>query len=292
MIFKLIIDAKAIIAETPIWDHRINKLYWTDTLKGDVHQYDPVLKTDKIWHTDRPIGSAVPCNDENYVFCALEGGMYRLDLRTSELKFIVKPEDQPFFKYNDTRIDPCGRIFTSTVSVFFGTDKFLPSMQGAFFMIDPDLSIKTLVSDIQQYNGIVWNSEKTKMFVVDTGNQKLLEFPYSLENGAESNYFEVIDFTEIGMPDGLSIDVEDNLYVCHWTGKISVWDKNFNLKEIIDFPVEYVCCCGFGGPDMKDIFVATSSYNYSGSDYERNPGAGGIFVSRSQIKGCPDNFFR
>jgi sugar lactone lactonase YvrE len=292
MKFKLLVDAGVTIAETPIWDNRIKKLYWTDTLEGDIHQLDPISGKEKVWSTGKAIGAAVPCDDENKLFCALEGGMYLLDLQSEKLDFIVDPEQQENYKYNDTRIDIRGRIFTSSVSIFFGTDNFKADMLGGFYMVDTDGTIKTLAKNIVQYNAIVWNKDNTKMYVVDTGNHKLLVFPYSIENGASENFLVGIDFKDMGMPDGISIDTEDNLYVCHWSGKVSIWDKTLALKEIIDFPVDYVSCGGFGGETMHDFFVATSKYGYTEDDLEKNPGAGGIFVAKSPITGRSDYFYQ
>jgi sugar lactone lactonase YvrE len=49
MKFKLLVDADVTIAETPIWDKRIQKLYWTDSLKGEIHRYDPVTNKEEVW---------------------------------------------------------------------------------------------------------------------------------------------------------------------------------------------------------------------------------------------------
>lgn len=291
MKFDLLIDAGVIIAETPIWDNRIQKLYWTDLFSGDVHQYDPAYKTENVWKTGKPIGAAIPCDVPSKLLCALEGGLFLLDLTSGGLSFVANPEQRPDFKYNDTRIGPGGRIFTSSVSRHFGTDRFTPDMRGAFYMVNTDGTSIKLAEDIEQYNGITWNKECTKMYVVDTGNQQLLVFPYNMETGASAASEIGIDLVDIGMPDGLSIDADDNLYICHWSGKISVWDQKLTLKKIINFPVNYVCCCGFGGKKMKDFYVATSRYNYTNKDLEQNPGAGGIFHAKSPIAGRFDYFF-
>lgn len=292
MNFNLLIDAGVIIAETPIWDGRIQKLYWTDLFAGSVHRFDPKTKTDETCETGMQIGSAIPCDEPGFLLCALENGMYLLDFEQGELEFLFNPEKREGYKFNDTRVDAAGRIFTSSVSKYCGTEKHTPDMLGKFYMIETDGAVSALAENIEQYNGIVWNSDNSKMFVVDTAGQKLLCFPYALEQGPVGIRYTAIDFKAIGMPDGISIDEDDNLYVCHWSGKISVWDKNCALKQIIDFPVEYVCCGGFGGIDMKDFFVATSKFNYSAAQLEQNKGAGGIFTARSDVRGRSDYFFR
>ena len=291
MDFRLVIDAKAGIAETPIWDGRIGRLYWTDVAKGDIHRYDPRSGTGQVWHTDRAIGSAIPCGDMDKMFCALDGGLFLFDLRTSRLDLICNPDSRPGYRYNDSRIDARGRILTSSVCKLYGSDSYRPEMTGNFYMVDTDGSVTVLAEGINQYNGIVWNKDSTKMYVVDTYNQKLLEFPYDAGRGPVGGCARELDLSGIGMPDGVSIDCEDNLYVCHWSGKISVWDKGLRPAGVIGFPVGYACCGGFGGPDMKEFYVATASWNYSDADFAANPGAGGIFAAETKTAGRPDYFY-
>ncbi len=59
--FDLVIDARVELAETPIWDSRIDKLYWTDLFNGTIHRYDAVTGCDETVETHSFIGSAIPC---------------------------------------------------------------------------------------------------------------------------------------------------------------------------------------------------------------------------------------
>ena len=293
MKFDLVIDANRELTETPIWDDRNQKLYWTDLFSGDIHEYDPQTGADKTWATGELIGSAVPCQDPGKLLCAIERGICLLDKATGQLEVIADPNGgNPDNRYNDTRVDAAGRVFASTVSRKYGSDAYQPTMLGAYYMVDTDRSVTTRVEGINQYNAIVWNRDNTKMFVVDTYHCKLLAFDYDLAVGPTSGPREVIDFGGLGMPDGMSIDSEDNLYVCHWTGHISVWTKELQLAQTIDFPVEQVCCTGFGGEDRKDLYVATARYAYTPQQLADRRGAGGIFRARVETAGTLDHFFK
>lgn len=294
MDFKLVIDSNIELAETPIWDERVKKLYWTDLFSGEVHQYDPATKEAKAWPTKEWIGSAVPTNDPNKIMCVAGNGLHVLDLETGELEFVVDPEPgNDKNRYNDSRCDAKGRVFISSVAKTYGGEAYTPDQTGAFYMVDTDKSVKKIVDGINQYNAMVWNADNTKMYVVDTYNEALLEFDYDLEQGPTSQPRVVISFKDReGMPDGLSIDTEGNFYVCHWSKKISVWNAKFELVKTIEFPVEYVCCGGFAGEDMKDFYVATSKYCYDEEQLKANPGAGGTFVARSEIAGRKDYFYQ
>lgn len=292
MKFDLVIDANLELIETPIWDGRVGRLYWTDLFSGDVHGYHPADGTEKVWKTGKLIGSAIPCTDPGKLLVSIEGGLHILDLESGDLTFVADPEHgNTANRYNDTRVDAVGRVFMSSVAKLYGTPDYDPGILGGFYMVDTDGSVKTIAEGINQYNAIVWNKDNTKMFVVDTYNETLLAWDYDLEKGPIGEPQVVIRFTEQGMPDGMSIDSEDNLYVCHWTGQISVWNPSYELIENIPFPVGYACCTGFAGEDMKDLYVATSKYCYNDEEPAANPGAGGMFVAKNAIAGTADHFY-
>lgn len=294
MSFELLIDSKFPIAETPIWDERVQKLYWTDLFSGDVHCYDPETREDKAYVTGGMIGSAIPCEEPGKLLVVIESGAYILDLNSGEKRLVADPEKgNPLNRYNDSRCDARGRLFMSSVAKTYGSDAYTPDQVGGFYMVDLDGTVSTVVEGIQQYNAIVWTGDNKTMLVVDTYHEKLLAFDYDLDKGPVSGPREVVDFKGAqGMPDGMCIDSEDNVYVCHWSGVISVWDKNFRHVKDIKAPVEQLACTGFGGRDMKTLYLATAAYCYTEADFEKNPGAGGLFAMPNDIPGRADHFCR
>ncbi len=292
MDFNLLANAKKQLTETPIWDDRIKKLYWTDLFSGDVHMCDPLSLQDRVAKTNSMIGSAVPCDKQGLLLVAIDSGLNLLEFDTEKLEPIARPENRSENRFNDTRVDAAGRVFTSTVSKLYGTNDYRPDMLGNLYMLDTDKTVHVVQKDINQYNAMVWNNENTVLYVVDTYNSTLVAFDYDLASGPKGAPRVAIDFEEIGMPDGMCKDSEGNLYVFHWSGKISVWSKALQLKEIIEFPVGQVCCGGFGGEKLDKLFVATASYGYGEADFEANPGAGGIFVANTSVVGAMDNFYK
>lgn len=292
MNFELVVNSDLELIETPVWDYRKKGIYWTDLFSGDVHFFEPQSGADKVWKTGKMIGSAIPTTDENRILCALEDGLYLLNLESSRMEFLVNPEPgRDENRFNDTRVDAKGRVYMSSVSKKYGTPDYTPDMTGGFYMVDTDGSVHVIEESINQYNAIVWNHDNTRMFVVDTWGECLRMYPYDLQQGITGPSEIVIRFDEQGMPDGMSIDAEDNLYICHWTKQISVWNKNFTLIQNLAIPVEYACCTGFGGDDLQDVYLATSKYCYGEEELKKNIGAGGLFRARSTKKGTMDHYY-
>ena len=180
----------------------------------------------------------------------------------------------------------------SSVARTYGTDDYTPDQTGAFYMVDTNGEVTTVTDGIQQYNCMVWTKDNKSLLVVDTYHETLLRYAYDIERGPVSGPEEVLSFKDAqGMPDGMSIDEDDNIYICHWSGVISVWDRNFRHVEDVEFPVEQAACCGFGGENMSDLYVAAGAYQYSEEEMLANPGSGGIFVAHTQIRGRGDHLY-
>ena len=285
--FQLEIKGDVQLPETPTWDERIEKLYWTDLDSGDVHRYDPADRTEEVWHTGKTIGSAILCDDVHKLLCVLADGIYLLDLESKKLEFLCDPADgDRSLRYSDSRVDAAGRIYTSTVALTYGSDAYTPDQTGSFYCVELDGGIHVIEKAINQYNTITWNIDNTRLYAADTYNECLIAYPYSVDQGVLGQGEVVLDFKEsYGMPDGMSVDQEGNLYICHWTGQVSVWDRNLNEKQPIPFPTPQVTCGGFGGADLKDFYVGSGSWGYSLQEKEEHPGCGGFFVMKNPVPG-------
>lgn len=294
MAFELAIDARVVLAETPIWDPRGHQLYWTDLFEGTVHRYDPATGEDACTPALGVIGSAIPCETPGRLLVAVDDGLMLLDFATGKLELVAAPQPNTGeFRYNDTRCDAAGRIYTSTVSKFYPEPYFDPDkMAGKFYMVDTDGTVVTLVDKVVQFNTILFDGKNAAMYAVDTWNKTLLRWDYSLANGPTGEPQVVIRFDD--MPDGAALDLDDNLYVAHWSDKriISVWSlEDYTLIKTLAMPVKHVCCPGFGGDDLRDLYVATSKFWLPDGDPDFEAGAGGIFRTRNDVPGQPERIY-
>lgn len=295
MNFELVLDANFDLPETPIWDDRTQRLYWTELFSGDVHEFDPKSGQDLCYVLSAGIiGAAIPCkNDTNKLLCAVEKGLCLFDKRTGDLSVVAQPNKNPSNCYCDTRVDAAGRIVTSTTSKLYGLPGHTPDMTGELYTVEKDGEIRMIKEGILQYNCMVWNTDNTKMYIADSDASTLIAYDYNLACGPVGDGKVVLNFNKngLGMPDGISTDMQGNLYICHWTGQISVWDPGLSLLRTLTVPVEQVACCGFGGADMRDLFVATGRFGYTPEQMADRRGAGGIFRVRLDIPGVPYYFY-
>jgi len=292
--FKTVLNKRAELAETPFWCEKTNCLYWTDLFAGIVHRFDPETGRDEEFHTGKQIGCAIPCMSGK-VLCVLEDGLYKLDPGNGALDLLLAVEkDRPDFRFNDAGCDAAGRVFISSTSKHYGTPEFKPEMTGSFYMVEKDMSLNVIVPKVEHYNGICFSKDNKTMYVVDSYNFAILAFMYDMATGSVGEPVTAIKIPEEYFAiDGLAIDEEENLYLATWSGWILKYDPvSGKLSERIKMSCPYISCAGFGGTDRRDLYVTTSTWGYGQAELDQYPDAGGLLVSRTEIPGRIDYYFK
>jgi sugar lactone lactonase YvrE len=89
-----------------------------------------------------------------------------------------------------------------------------------------------------------------------------------------------------GTPDGLTVDAEGHLWIALWNGAcIRRYAPSGAFDSELSLPVSQVTSCAFGGQDLGDLFATSASIRLSPEDRERQPLAGGVFVTRPGVMG-------
>lgn len=145
-----------------------------------------------------------------------------------------------------------------------------------------------MLSDIAISNGIVWTSDRSTMYYIDSPTRRVDAFDYHPDTGEISNRrtaFEIPD--GLGYPDGMSIDAEDRLWVALWNGwSVVRFDpQNGKLLDRIELPVANVTACAFGGPELNELYITTARKGTSDEELEKQPHAGGLFRVKVDVRG-------
>ena len=294
MIFKTVLNKRAELAETPFWDDKTGCLYWTDLFCGAVHKFDPITGEDVEFATGKQIGCAIPCTSGK-VLCVLEDGLYKLDPGNGALDlFLAVEADRTDFRFNDAGCDAEGRLFISSTANCYGTPDYKPEMKGSFYMVNKDLTVETIVPEMEHYNGICFSKDNKTMYVVDSYNFSILAFPYDIARGPVGKPEIAVNVPkEYFALDGLVIDEEEKLYLATWSGWLLKYDPvKGDLIDSIQMNCPYISCLSFGGVDRKDLYVTTSTWGYGQAELDQYPDAGGIYHGRTEIPGRIDFYFQ
>lgn len=135
------------------------------------------------------------------------------------------------------------------------------------YRFDPnDGSLRVVADDFVKPNGLVFSADEKTLFIADSG------FSHDEAAPRHIRVFDVAEdsclrnsrvFVEIdqGIPDGIRIDVDGNLWVCAADGVHCYSPEGALLGKIL-IP-EAVANITFGGPRRNRLFIAAASSLYS-----------------------------
>ena len=281
---ELVLDAQAALGEGAIWDADRRFLYWVDILGCQVHIYDPVTRQDQVIDVGQYVGTIVPRRSGG-VMLALHHGFASLDLETGQVEIVVEPKESlPGNRFNDGKCDPAGRFWAGTLALD-GT----PNV-ASLYRLDADMSVHKMLGEVTCSNGIVWTLDNRTMYYIDTGLRRVDAFDYDHETGSISGRraaFEVP--TEMGYPDGSTLDSEGMLWVALWQGgAVSRWNPvTGELLQVVKVPAPNVTSCAFSGPNLDQLYITTARNGLGENALAEHPLAGGLFCAEVGVAGLP-----
>lgn len=118
---------------------------------------------------------------------------------------------------------------------------------GSLFSFSQKRAIKAHEKNIKIANGIAFNDKLKKMFYVDSLKESVDCFDYEIESGTISNrkvWFSFKKNNLVGLPDGMTIDADGNLWVAVFSGSCVIkidGHKAETLLDTVKLPATQVC---------------------------------------------------
>ncbi len=279
---KLIVDYKSELCENPIWHRYEKKLYWINIPTGSIYRYDPVTGNHEEFYKGDVIGGFT-IQEDGALLLFMESCAINI-LKSGKLTSVIHGiPDEIETRFNDVIADPVGRVFCGTMP----TEKN-PSR---LYKLDPNGSISRILDEIGISNGMGFTLDRKHMYHTDSLRRKIYIFNYDQSSGnIENKQLFVAIPNDEGVPDGMTVDREDNVWSARWDGNCFVRynpDGKENLR--IRLPAKKVSSITFGGEDYMDIYVTTA-----GGDKrdEEGYGAGALFRLNLGIQGLPEHMSR
>ena len=204
-------------------------------------------------------GRLVACegapSNRNGVQTPSNGRITRTDMKTGQVEVLASSyQGKPLQGPNDITLDGKGRLY------------FTDLAGGAVYRIDPDGKLTQLLTapTVQRPNGIVVSADDTRLYVADSypppNNYRKIHVFDLKPDGSIGNGRTHYDFGTVRGADGISIDVQGNLYAAAGSGAtkntgIHVISPDGKLVKIMPVPEDPISNNAFGGPDMKTLYI-------------------------------------
>jgi len=289
---ELVLDAHAELAEGPLWDAERQVLWWVDITTGRVHRFDPATGNDAVIEIGRPVGCVALRVDGGLVVAAPEG-LLAFNPETGGLEPITRFEPGPVpLRCNDGKCDPQGRFWIDRLALDRAPGTSSLVRLGAPGPVSQGPRFETVLRGLTIPNGLDWSADGKRMYFVDSPTRVVSMFDFDAMSGAIANggSFARVD-ASLGLPasavpDGLTVDEEDCVWVAVWGGGCVLrFAPDGSLFGRIDIPVARVSSCAFGGADLTDLFITTAWEDATPDELAAQPSAGGIFRARPGVRG-------
>ena len=273
------------------WDDRRSALFWVDIMKKEVHCLkDGADRLLKVF--DDFVGFCAPCEDGRLVVgCGRDLLLFDPDSGETQTLMTVD-EDETNNRFNDAKCTPDGRILAGTMNNILNEEDADDANTGRLYLLESGKKPVQLMDKLTVSNGIAFTKDAKTVYHVDTYSQTIYAYDYDGATGLLSNPRAAVKVpVESGNPDGFTIAEDGTLFVAHWGGgAIRRYDPATGEElDKWEFPAVHVTCCCFGGENLDELYVNTSSIDAPEAEY---PLAGSIFMVKPGVKGMKVNRFK
>ena len=277
------------LPEAPRLDNEGN-LYFSDGVgNGGVHVLHPDLSVTTLVKGRTLVGGLALHRDGGFVMA----GRNVQHWRDGEVRTLLELDGVNYF--NDLQPGKDGSIYVSAIRT--DTQEMLRRNQGRpwnvaemdpyitsgeCYRINLDGSVDCLYDGVKIGNGIGFSPDFDRLYQVDSFAPGIIVHDIDASGGVSDRRIVGQRSFPEGIPDGLAVDCEGNLWVAHVSaGRVVRLSPEGEELSEIRLPATRVNSLTFGGSDMQDMYVCAAN------NLDHPERGGTIFRLRSPVAGLP-----
>jgi len=255
--------ATGILTEGPLWNVSAGFLLFSDISANCIYQWSP---GDGVTVFRSPSGNAngltydgagglLMCEHGNRRLSRLDrDGTYTVVVDRFQCKRLNSP--------NDVVVKSDGSIYFTDPPYAIPPEAQELSFQGVFRFDPARQAVTLLADDFDRPNGLAFSPDEQSLYLADSTRQHVRVFAVHPDGtlGA-SRVFAETHSASPGVPDGMKVDVEGNLYVVA-AGGVWVFSPDGERLGIIRVPDPRPTNCAWGDQDGKTLFITARTAVY------------------------------
>ena len=277
---KVLWKLRCTLGEGTLWVKEHNSIYFTDIKKKKIFSFNLKSKKKKIFKVNKEIGFVTHIK-KNIFILGLQGELRIQNLKSKKiLKSIPIETNFKLNRINDGKTDPAGNLW-------FGTMDNLERKieRGSLYKLDKNLKLSKVDKNYMITNGPAF-IDRYNFYHTDSSKKIIYKIKIEKNNKIISKKIFKKLSPEEGSPDGMTLDIKNNLWVAHFAGAcVSVYNSKAKLIHKINFPAKNITNCAFGGHNNSELFVTTATKGMSKADMRKFSYSGYLFSVKTNTKG-------
>ncbi|XP_053395487.1 regucalcin-like isoform X2 [Mercenaria mercenaria] len=266
--------------EGPHWDEHTQSLLYVDIHAKEMHRWSAATGKDEKYTFDDYCSLVVPCKKGGYIV-SIGKSVCHFDWDSKKLDVLHTVDKDKGTRINDGKCDASGRLWFGERNNRHSTFSFNYVIK----YLEVDGTLKKHKEGVSISNGLAWTADNKTMYYIDSIPRKVFAYDFDINTGNMSNERTAIDFDKVeglpklALPDGMTIDTEDKLWVaCFLGGRITRFDP-VTGKEIgrVDVPAKRSTSCCFGGKNFDELFITSITDGATEEELKETPDAGSVF---------------
>ena len=272
--------SNTILGEGTLWVKLHNSIYFVDIKRKKIFILNTKNKKKKILKINKEIGFLSHIKNNIFIL-GLKGELRIVNLKTRKIvKSIIVEKNKTLNRLNDGKTDPKGRLW------FGSMDNLERKIRtGSLYCLDNNLNLTEIDKNYYITNGPAFiNSEN--FYHTDSRDKKIYKIKIDKKLKIIKKKVFIKFKNKEGSPDGMTLDKQNNLWVCHFGGAcISVFNKTGKKIHKIDLPARNITNCTFGGSNNSELFVTSAKKSMSKKDLRQFKLSGSLFRIKTNVNG-------
>jgi len=251
--------------EGPVWDIKNNWLLFSDIPGNTIYVLSKDRRVSVFRHPSNKSNGLTYDQQQRLITCEHETRQITRTEHNDTLTILCNDFNGKLLNSpNDIIVKSDGSIyFTDPIFGIKPEDQEQP-VQGVYRYTPADNSIRLVSDNIKMPNGLVFSPDEKYLYVNSSHKTEKKIFRYNVNNdGNIINKQEFYDLESMmdGVPDGMKVDINGNLY-CAGPGGIWVFNSAGKHLGTIVLP-ELPSNCAWGDADLRTLYITARSSVYT-----------------------------
>lgn len=251
---EVLVNERFHLSEGPVWDAETGVLHFVDIKGCTVNTYRLSDGQRTSTEVNQNVGCFALRRQGGYIL-GLTAGIYLRSEDGRRIEKLPEPVYDPMTRSNDGKCDPQGRFWCGTSDLVKGEKR------GKLYLLPGDGRCIEMLDRLEISNGLGFAGDT--LYFIDSARHSVDSYRLDEDTLTLHDHRVIVPIEGNMVPDGMTMDEEGMLWVCHWGGGfVGRYDpRDGRLLARVEISASQCSSCCFGGPDMQTLFITCGAVN-------------------------------